>query len=126
MPAKSFVRPVARSMLRPGNGPVFVEREQMRTQRTTIDTGATAVIDYDRDRDLLIPERTHQAFTVEKLLTMISRRASPLRVGKSPLGYLASRVWVTCCRVAGSAVDVLSNGVAERSAQPLSFDWRMP
>jgi hypothetical protein len=98
----------------------------MHTLRTTLDTGTTAVIDDDKDRDLLPSEQTHYAFTVEKLLSMIRRRASSLRVSKSPLGYLASRLWVICCRVAGSAVDALSNGVAERSAQPLSFDWRMP
>jgi len=57
----------------------------MRTLRTTKDTGATLVIDYDKDRDLLLSERIHQAFTAEKLLSMIRRRAVPLRVSKSPL-----------------------------------------
>ncbi len=98
----------------------------MRTLRTTLDTGTTAVIDDDKDRDLLPSERTYHAFTVEKLLSMLSRKVSPMRVGKSPLRYLASRVWVLCCRVAGSAADTLSHDVAECSAQPLSFDWRMP
>ena len=98
----------------------------MRTLRITLDTGTTAVIDYDKDRDLLPSEQTHYAFTVEKLLSMIRRRASFLRVSKSPMGYLATCLWFICCRVAGSAVDALFNGVVERSAQPLSFDWRMP
>ncbi len=84
------------------------------------------MIDYDKDRDLLLSEQTHHTFTVEKLTTMISWEASLMHVGKSPLGYLTVRVWVTCCRVAGSALDMLSNDVAERSAQLLSFDWRMP
>lgn len=98
----------------------------MRTLRTTLDTGTTSVIDYDKDRDLLISERIYHAFTAEKLLSMLSRKVSPMRVGKSRLGFLATRLWVICCRVAGSAVNALSNGVAERSAQPLSFDGRMP
>ena len=98
----------------------------MRTHRTTSDTRATAVIDYDKDQDLLLSERAHHAFTAEKLTTLIDWRASPMRVGKSPLGYLTTRVGVICCRVTGSAVDTLSNGVAEHSAQPLSFVWRMP
>jgi len=98
----------------------------MRTQRTTSDIKATAVIDYDKDRDLLLSERAHHAFTDEMLTALIDWMASPTCVGKSPLEYLTVRVGNFCCRVTTSAVDMLSNGVAERSAQPLSFDWRMP
>ena len=116
--------------------------------------------DYDKDQDLLLSERAHHAFTAEKLTTLIDWRASPMRVGKSPLGYLTTRFGAIGCRVTGSAVDMLSqlsvqntdhqhpfplrrrffqgaqlpaqsgemlsNGVAEHSAQPLSFVWRMP
>jgi hypothetical protein len=132
----------------------------MRTHRTTPNTRATAVIDYDKDLLLLLSERAHHTFTAEKLLTMINRRVFPTRVSTSLLGYLTTRVGVICCRVTRSAVDMLSqlsmqsddhqvtfplhrhffqgaqlpmqsgemlsNGVAERYARPLSFDWRMP
>ena len=118
------------------------------------------MIDYDKDRDLLLSERVHHAFTNEMLTTLINWKASLMRVGKLPLRYLTTRVGVICCRVTRSAVnmfsqlsvqnndhqhtfllrrhffkgaqlpmfsgEMLSNGVAEHYAQPLSFDWRMP
>jgi hypothetical protein len=98
----------------------------MRTHRTTSDTRATAVTDYDKDQDLLLSEQAHHACTAEKLTTLINRRASPMPVGKSSLGYLTTRVGVISCRVTRNAVDMLSNGVAVHCAQPLSFVWRMP
>ncbi len=66
------------------------------------------MIDYDKDRDLLLSERVHHAFTNEMLTTLINWKASPLRVGKSPLGYQTIRMGFICCRVAGDPVDTLS------------------
>src|SRR2546421_5521085 len=93
----------------------------MRTHRTTSDTEAAAVIEYDKDRPLLLAEWAHHTSTVEKLTTMVNRRTFPMRVGKLPLGYLTTRVGIICCRVTGSAVDMLSQLSVPNNDQQVTF-----
>jgi hypothetical protein len=73
----------------------------MHTQRTTSDTEATVPNGYDKDHNPSFLERTPHAFTTDAL-----RRC------------LLWEVW--------QPGELFSHGVAGRSAQPLSFDWRMP